>query len=198
MRERLMFVLVFLPQEPRLRRPTEPAEKKESIETIYAHREVPNPALVVKNEDGIEESQDLLLYYISDFYFLGTTTTLAPTAANPAKIREFYVKWTGRSYMHAEWLTEQKLVSSGFKKKMRNYLEKKHHDISEIEESEMGNFFPQEFLEVDRIIGMQPREVPRKQEQKRKRERGERLSIFSFLGGFVSDVPREVAPAAVH
>ncbi len=106
-----------------------PTEKKESIEHIFANREVPNPLLVQGH---------------------------VATAAVPPKVREFYVKWFGRSYMHAEWLTEARLVEMGFKKKMRNYLEKRQNDISGIEESELGVFFPQEYLEVDRVIASQP------------------------------------------
>lgn len=65
-------------------------------------------------------------------------------------IREYYVKWKLKSYLHCEWVPEERVMqdSTGKARLTRYWQRKEKKDFTD----EKEEYFPPEYCEVDRVI----------------------------------------------
>jgi SNF2 family DNA or RNA helicase len=61
----------------------------------------------------------------------------------------------GKSYAQACWVNEPELERQGFRRRLLQYLDRRPLDVTHLPHVTLDTFFPQEYLEPDRVIAMQ-------------------------------------------
>lgn len=81
---------------------------------------------------------------------------------SPARLEKFLIKWTHASYLHLSWETEKDLVEmvgTSAKQQIKKFLIREAEGREIFEDLTQGEYFPASFLQVERILDVDDKDI---------------------------------------